>query len=71
MSERTNEKEVFNKCIEPNLSRIIQLISLQINISAEPKVFELVPVKASASNFHLFLTEQLKGGIQARKCSQE
>lgn len=32
-------------------------------------MFELVPVKASASNFHLVLTEQLKGGMQALKCS--
>lgn len=32
-------------------------------------MFELVPVKASAANFHLVLTEQLKGGMQALKRS--
>ena len=32
-------------------------------------MFELVLVKASVSNFHLFLMEQLKGGIEALKCS--
>lgn len=34
-------------------------------------MFEFFPVKALVSNFHLFLTEQLKGGIQALKWSQK
>lgn len=32
-------------------------------------MFELVPAKAAVSNFNLFLTEQLKGRIQAQECS--